>query len=763
MPAVSANQIILDENALSLYEQLDGIHTEYQGTVNEKLLSEDKESDALRLDMMETAHFISSYFLDNRFSEGIKNRKDCFGDILRMLEKLAANPGHDRKIIIRYRGYPTGTAVSAEHDYVIAFGRLTADAAAAAVLKSRLGTDKSHLPARLGKAFQTLSEHGISNLCVKIPQNSEGFSPEQSEHLRDCLNIISRFNRALQTSSPIVLDKKGQKTLLPVICDEKGAGDFNLTLLAGINSIPPRNMQMLVHKSGSWIKAAEESGKANPYISAYEAIINAGNLKDRLIIPPVEVNNLKWLCLDDRQIIIRPEQARVSRTAADLFKSAPQNAVQLIQTVYGNDYKEISAGHLGKRLQAATDFLGEVEKQTGQTEIEGEVLHSISERFEELRDEVFDDIIIQKNILKIRSAHSEPVAVENINAKLRQILTFYKGRSIANRKVKNIIGKGIDFDMQDYEALARDFSISATDVKSVIELLRSCFSKDGHFLRSVFESHIPAFARYEKKIFRFLWHYLKETPSRNDRVAFLNSMQMLIARMHQPEHALRMLLADVLDKADTVSFSDRNALMLANLLIREYYKELNSDIEMTPEEILQAKNGLNPEAIRAAGEIVSARQEDIFCKIRSINRELMTAAASDEAEEKKMSIRFLLAMERELHIFLILTGGETACRVLRNAVSRYGDPQADIYLSMEIRNRMESVIQHLTVVIRGLDRIGEKRDIRLLLHLRQEEGRFLAIPMDSRCISKIRRLMQWVETARKNIENRNPGVSSALK
>lgn len=231
--------------------------------------------------------------------------------------------------------------------------------------------------------------------------------------------------------------------------------------------------------------------------------------------------------------------------------------------------------------------------------------------------------------------------------------------------------------------------------------------------------------------------------------------------MRQPGIALKMLLTDVLDKADTVSFSDRNALMLANLLIREYYREMNSDIEMTPEEVLQAKNGLNPETVKAAAETVASRQEDIFRKIRSINRELVKAAAKDAQGE--MGIRFLFAMERELHIFLILVGGETACRVLRNAAVRYGDPEADLYLSMKIRERMESVIQHLTVVIRGLDRIGEKQDIRILRQIRQEEARFLTIPMDARCIGKIRRLMHWAETAEKSIIARNSATSSGLK
>jgi hypothetical protein len=35
----------------------------------------------------------------------------------------------------------------------------------------------------------------------------------------------------------------------------------------------------------------------------------------------------------------------------------------------------------------------------------------------------------------------------------------------------------------------------------------------------------PYMAKYGVKIFGFLWHYLKETPSRKDRVAFLNSLR----------------------------------------------------------------------------------------------------------------------------------------------------------------------------------------------------------------------------------------------
>ncbi len=749
---ISANQLKLDEDALSLYQELDGIHTEYQNETAEKISAAEKELDALRLQMIETVHSITAWFLDMRLSRGIRKEKDGLDTILQCLEKLAGSPGHDGSLMIRYRGYPTGTGVSAEHDYVISFGSLTADAGTAAALKSRVGTAMMHLPTRMGKAFQTLSEHGISHMYIKIPRQTGSFSREQAEVFRDSLNIIAHFQRSLKNNSPIILEKNGRKTILPLICDERGAGDFNLTLLAGLNNIKPETMQILVRKSAASLKEADKLKKNHPYTGTYEAIIHARNLKDRLRVPPIEINHLKWLCLDENRTRMSGGQVRLARTAGAYFSESPQNTAQIIQSVYGKDYKEISSGHLGQRLRLTTDFLNTVKNKSDDPETEQEVLRNISERFEEIRDEVFDDLIIQKNMLKIRSRHAEPETIGKIHGKLQNIIRHYKDRAKASKKIKDIMRRKIDFDVQDYESLAADFGISAPNVKHLISLLRKCFSQDGHFLRSVFDSHIPDFIRYEKKIFRFLWHYLKETPERNDRIAFLNSFRSLIARMHQPQYALEILLGDVLEKPDQISFSDRNALMLSNLLIRDYYREVTADIEMTPEEVLMGNNGLHPAAAKQGAEMIRRRREDIFRKIRTLNRELAGAAASDE--KAGMSIRFLLSLERELHIFLILLGGETALRVLRNALSRYGEPSADIYLSPKMQDSLESVIQHMTVIIRGLEKMGTRDDVRNLRKITQNEGRFLALPMDSRCIVKMRRMMQWTASAEDSIRKR---------
>jgi hypothetical protein len=51
---------------------------------------------------------------------------------------------------------------------------------------------------------------------------------------------------------------------------------------------------------------------------------------------------------------------------------------------------------------------------------------------------------------------------------------------------------------------------------------------------------------------------------------------------------------------EKVEPSDRNAIMLANILLRTYNKELDVDIEMTPEEVLNVRNGLDRDVVHYA-------------------------------------------------------------------------------------------------------------------------------------------------------------------
>ena len=76
------------------------------------------------------------------------------------------------------------------------------------------------------------------------------------------------------------------------------------------------------------------------------------------------------------------------------------------------------------------------------------------------------------------------------------------------------------------------------------------------------------------------------------------------------------------------------------------------------------------------------------------------------SEAPLLPIRFLLALEREVHIFLALVGGKTASEVMRSALNDYGNPASRIYHLKESRAQMESLLSHLAAVIRGMGATG---------------------------------------------------------
>ena len=132
-----------------------------------------------------------------------------------------------------------------------------------------------------------------------------------------------------------------------------------------------------------------------------------------------------------------------------------------------------------------------------------------------------------------------------------------------------------------------------------------------------------------------------------DRMAFLNSMQLLIAMLKQPKNVLKTLLNDFNDDPDVISASDRDALMLSNLLVRKYNKELHTDIEATPEEVLLVKNGLDTEVTKYAQWRIESVWEPFQRKIQSIDRRIAAAMDADNLESDGLSAQFLLSLDRE--------------------------------------------------------------------------------------------------------------------
>ncbi|MEJ2167409.1 MAG: hypothetical protein P8X90_17915 [Desulfobacterales bacterium] len=266
---------------------------------------------------------------------------------------------------------------------------------------------------------------------------------------------------------------------------------------------------------------------------------------------------------------------------------------------------------------------------------------------------------------------------------------------------------------------------------------------------------MPEFARYPTRIFEILWEFLKGTSRRRNRLPLLNSLQLLIKEINQPKQALKILISDfILDPAQ-VACPDRNAMMLAIQFLRIYNKEFIMDIEITPEEVLRVQEGLDESAARYAAWKVDGEQKKLIEKVITIRKKLLESFELDESDENVLPVRLLLALEREMHIFLALVGGNTAAAVIRGALGVYGNPAANVYQLAADCQFISSLLQHLAVLIRCAGRIGQPEDMALLDEIRKRLQDFAELSEEPRHAAQVRRTLGWIEGVNNEIRSRN--------
>jgi len=319
-----------------------------------------------------------------------------------------------------------------------------------------------------------------------------------------------------------------------------------------------------------------------------------------------------------------------------------------------------------------------------------------------------------------------------------------KTGSDVDNKQSIVSGRRV-FHPEDYQKIAGQFDIDVEDAQHIVALLAGCFDENGRFKRDAFGLYIPEFSHYERKIFELLWDCFKNTLDPHDRTAFLNSMQLLIVQLKQPKKALKVLLKDFYTNTDEVNNSDRDALMLSNLLVRKYNKELHTDIEETPEEVLLVKNGLDRDVTQYAQWRIENDGENFLKKISTIREKIGTAVDPGFSQTDALPVDFLFSLEREVHIFLALVEGEAAYRIIREAIEVYGSPDGQIYQSAKGSRYLSILLQHLKVLIRGIGRVGGSKDITILEKIKQHADAFMQFREDPEFHGLVRQMLQWVD------------------
>jgi hypothetical protein len=424
-----------------------------------------------------------------------------------------------------------------------------------------------------------------------------------------------------------------------------------------------------------------------------------------------------------------------------------------IESLYGADYDQIDARELGLRLKRVSDIIDVVGERPKKSMILDEILSNLQWRMDRVPDTVICALAIDKGVLRMRDEGSA-FEVGRVHELIARMVDFYSGRVATRMKMRRIGSPEVTFEHRDHEILARDFDLSPLDVKEIIGLLCKCFDAHGRFVKYGFESSAEGIIRYEDKVFEILWYFLKQPMAREDRINFLNALQLLFVKMKKPERSLSVLLGDFLDEPNEVRLSDRNAVMLCNLLLRRYNKELEIDIEITPEEVFLVREGLNREAAASALMRIDQDSGSWFEKIRAIHRRIIDSLDFAGSGSEVLGTKYLLSLEREIHIFVALLGGDIARSVLRSALNEYGNPESEIYRQMGDGIRFESFLQHLKILFRAIGRAGDTSDLWLITQITERREAFNALSQENRHAVLIDRVIDWAEKAKETIQSR---------
>jgi hypothetical protein len=745
-------EIILDEAAQELFKALGGIDTSELGGndlhAGEDLASalgeEETRMDAWRILLIEFVFRLAGHLKGLRLTGATSDRAAELNGLFPYLERLLQMPDRGNKVLLRFRGMLTGIEGKGGRasDYVLSYGPVTVDIPIVKAMVNRRGIGASHLPGRLATAFELFTAMGITTCCLSLKEWSE----KTRDQMRRCLEALGRYFVGISLAAPLMKMPSPASTPEPVVVfDAHQRPDPNLTMLAGVNRLTVGQIQGLADKVSLMMRQADAGSPLHQYVGVYEAIFAFKNLRERLVRPLIEINNVRWLIAERDEVVIGREKATVGRLIMEKLGDSPQRAALLMQSVYAADFPDLAADALEARLGRVSDFLNDIDDDGGNQPVETEVLGRIRERLDQVSKGVFDD-------LTVGDVGEGPPDTDRgergwrLHEKLRRMVAFFRHRFRTREKMCQMVKHPVDLDQRDYEIIAEDYGITIEEAKALVGLLKGCFDENGRFLRPAFERSIPAFARYETKIFGFLWQYLQEIQRREDRVAFLNTFQVLIDRMQQRVSALKSVLRDFLRTSGDVSFTDRNALILANLLIRRYNKELRMDIEISPEEVLRVRDGLDSAVVRDIAVFLDERRESVYAKMRAIHlrtKERLEGIANASA----LPTRYLLSLERESYIFFSLVGGSAGHQILYGAVMEYGNPDAEIYHLVGSSRAMKGLIQLLRVALQGLKRFGRPEDIVLLQQVKASDDKFYALAKDDGAAYALEGVMKWTDKA----------------
>jgi len=745
--------------------------------------------------LVELIHLLGLFLAHSRNAKGARATAVLFDQLVGRLAILERMPDHNGAMIVR-RINKRDASGNKQPNYLAIFGNVTvegrgntdSDPDSACVISHHR---PSHLNRALNQAFSCLAAQGIHALYLKLP----GGSDEEVDRLRLSMNIVARLRFALENFASITFRYFGRDLAIPLVRDIKGIPDPNLTLVAGLNGLSAANARELVKQAAAYhkmdmaeIKNEGVGAMAKP--NSFNQIFCVRSLRSQIIKPPVEINNLPWMDIEELSkskdtagekskgqggtVPVKTEDTVQESMSGPLtvandhfFEDRPDSLRQLIfdyvdagdkemdkaiDVILSDQYAAMGPKRLAERFVAVTKLIYTIDRHCQDPNVIPRVLRFFQVQLEKVPGEVFAHIVAHRQGLKIIS-EGRTLLVGMVQPRLFDLITLVKDHVITRKKIATLQALAFDFEHCDLNILANCFNISVTDARHIVHLLNACFDARGGFRRQIFETHIESMVQNEDTLFEIFWCYLSSTSRRKDRLDLLNTIQLFMAGLKDPKRALQFLLADLFQTPFQISYTDRNALALANILLRSENKELHIDMHHTPEEVLQVKRGLNNEVLNYAVWRFEIDQVRILTKIRAIRHTLRQALLAPPGEQPvPYEPLFLLALEREALILMALVGGHTARIVLREAMAQYGDFRADIYHGESTPRYVHQLIGHLQVIIRGMGCVGHQSNLGELKALEQNAKGLSLLDTHPAHALRVKQAMKWVQAAIKAIQ-----------
>ncbi len=720
----NSEKFLLDQSAQQLYHQFAGLDDLDRARATEGsalmqlLIEEEKQLDYYRLLLAEATTCFVGILANSNFAALAQDNLQKIKSFITTMSKIAKFPRSRGKMVCRLRGQqcPDGKIGSEIYDYEISIGNLLLNSQVAQIVSEREKNHGAMINAKLMEAFRALSSMNLFNFSMDLGKGGL----EDFQQLARTVQLLVRYYGKGGGDKPFV------------VRDEYGQPHINLTILTAFNRLPPGSMQNLVEKIKPRLLGENPDPRLLTFTTAYEVILASKRNREMLLQMPIEINNVHWLTQEFKAAPEKKARAvKVSRFVLAKFGSNPRMAHEVMSSISREGYSEIRSEIMGKRLARATDFLKLSETSADKKNLHQEALQNIEEGMEQIPDKIYDRIKIREDG-GVSTVDDEGQQTSwEMHEKIHGLLSFFKQRSDTKKKVLGIASNRVIFDDRDYAVIARSFKISEQQATHLLELLKSCFDDLGHFRRTFFERNIPEFIRFGSKIFEFFWHYLKELENRNDRISFLNAMYPLVVQLSNPQEALLVLLTDVFSRTAEIKSTDRNGLILSSLLLVRDNLQTSCNIELTPEEVLKIREGLNREMIEVVTAFLDQNREVVTNKFRRITEALLKDSAGEEPEVGEMSPRFLLYLLREMLILLALSGGASSLALIQGVVRDFGNPEATYYQTKGKEENLRYFLQVLQVAVHCLRRYEDPQALAQIDILVSRARDFICLSADS--------------------------------